>query len=532
MQMLVRKNRSRELPNERMEAAMRVGIEIFLPNSASLVLGLLSVLALAAQAWAQTPANVPIPEYYGVYAVENGKLLNVSGQPSTSTFTPNTVGITVFSGVPRFFAETANEGKLEQVRIPQLLKDLRIVVYHQPAGLASPMMVAGDLRLIRFVYVRNVLQISGDKPAVRRSRGLNAWHRPGVATSEAGLSKVTGFLVRPIPGHPDMVLATPEENLSPGLYELEALHSSDIDFRFLVGQPVDSATQNCLDLSYLDTWQQFKFTPTPCVGSDTPIAPKSVEPSLASPTSQPTESAQLPSSVVGSPATVQPSISSPSTARGPTAAQSALLNTAEWDKILSLGQSVAYTMCREKSFDNCEPGTFAMGRQQISFAWRNVSWKNLFAVPPVQVTVLGVSSHASVRLRIGTKNYSFDYFPTGVTCDSDLTIFLKCPAEGVSQQLVVANYIAQTIPKLALETLGPASEQASAPASTSSVATATGQKKQSSLGTDNTDIQAMAERIRGLVSNYERAGAFRSPLDDEQFLERILGEAKQAGVPP
>jgi len=56
------------------------------------------------------------------------------------------------------------------------------------------------------------------------------------------------------------------------------------------------------------------------------------------------------------------------------------------------------------------------------------------------------------RLKTGGKNYNFDFFLLGVTCEKKL--FVECPQEGISQQNAVAKYVSEAIPKLAAGVFG------------------------------------------------------------------------------
>src|SRR2546430_3001493 len=44
--------------------------------------------------------------------------------------------------------------------------------------------------------------------------------------------------------------------------------------------------------------------------------------------------------------------------------------------------------------------------------------------------------------------------------------------------------------------------------------------------------QQLIEQMKGMIAGYEKADDFQSPLDSQQFLDMILKESQQAGVPP
>jgi len=123
--------------------------------------------------------------------------------------------------------------------------------------------------------------------------------------------------------------------------------------------------------------------------------------------------------------------------------------TTAWDKILGLGGTVTLSMCHERTLVSCEQGRFNLGPKEVSFA--TTTGQNMFAVAPPEVTSIRAGKKpllptASVQLRVGNRNYNFDFIPASINCELDFVV--KCPPEGVAQQLAVANYIAQAIPKL------------------------------------------------------------------------------------
>jgi hypothetical protein len=134
---------------------------------------------------------------------------------------------------------------------------------------------------------------------------------------------------------------------------------------------------------------------------------------------------------------------------------------AMWDKALGLGGPVTFTVCHRRAFANCESGTFSLSPQEISFTPTN--GQKLFSVRSSQVTTVTAHSsrllkNASVELKIEGKTYIFDPFPAGIVCRTD--VYLSCPQQGIDQQLAVANYISQTIPKLASGAIGSSAPEA------------------------------------------------------------------------
>jgi hypothetical protein len=121
-----------------------------------------------------------------------------------------------------------------------------------------------------------------------------------------------------------------------------------------------------------------------------------------------------------------------------------------WEKTLSLGGKILIPVCHELAFRPCDRGILWVSANSVAF--RDIENRTIFSVPPSQVIAKGVSNnstmaYASFGLRVGGRNYDFDFVPFRAGCRTQL--FVQCPPQGVAQQLAVANYVEQTIPKLA-----------------------------------------------------------------------------------
>src|SRR5262249_47983394 len=96
-----------------------------------------------------------------------------------------------------------------------------------------------------------------------------------------------------------------------------------------------------------------------------------------------------------------------------------------FDKALAQGGHLTFAVCHERRASRCEGGDFILGPKEVSFATE--SGQKLFSVVPTDVGMgktwnLGT---AYFRLRIAGKNYNFDFYPFGVTCETKLLV--KCP---------------------------------------------------------------------------------------------------------
>jgi hypothetical protein len=120
-----------------------------------------------------------------------------------------------------------------------------------------------------------------------------------------------------------------------------------------------------------------------------------------------------------------------------------------WDKALGLGGTLTFGAWHYKPA-HFERGTFHLGAKEVSFAV--ASEKTVFSVAPTEAS--SVKSHHpplarnawSLGMKIGGHQYWFSFVPLGVQCENPL----RCgdPA-GYAQEEAVANYVAQTIGKVA-----------------------------------------------------------------------------------
>ncbi len=134
---------------------------------------------------------------------------------------------------------------------------------------------------------------------------------------------------------------------------------------------------------------------------------------------------------------------------------------AAWDKSIAADGTLNLEVVHEKNFDS-EMGTFSMNGKEVSFS---VAGKKVFAVPPAGVLNMETGNGKGrlmmtneeerrlgtwiyFRLKAAGKNYNFDFIPLGVQCEPR-DWYLNCPSEGIAQQRIVAQYVVETITRLA-----------------------------------------------------------------------------------
>jgi tetratricopeptide (TPR) repeat protein len=512
-------------------------------------LGLLLVVGpLGAQALAQTSGNVPVPEYYGTYAVADGKLIDLgSSSAATGTNSVETrigklpgedVGIAGLGGVAGGRCDTSPVAQVSTESLPEMPSDVQFLLYAQASGPMGPMMFAQGLKLSSSAYVRNV-QVSGCSPP-----------KTGVeAAWDLGLGAFVKLRLKPVPSRQDMVLAVPSSPLKPGVYLLEGeiREALSRSFVFAVSPLSDAEAAICWDLTVFPIMlggvvlkmpqpracgnAPAAAALSPPAGTGTPRA----QPAISQP---PAPSAALcdgyDSCFEGALAAIRSSDWQRAIANFEAAANQRPNSPDPWnalglvylgmgrqeeapamlDKGLSLGR-VSLNVCHEVSF-SCQQGTMFLGSEEISFT-RN--GRKEFAVPASKVTPVGVVGFRAAhgfRLRVEGKNYNFDFLPLGVTCDNS-GIMPQCPEQGAAQQLAVANYVLATLPKLASGAFAPqpgGTSGTSAPNAPSSSPSA--------------NLQ-LAEQVKKMIASYETP-SFHSPLDDEPLLQSVISESQATGV--
>lgn len=221
------------------------------------VLVLLQQTAFAADA----SKKIPIPEYYGTYAVVNGKLLAISdGGPST--LTPKQVEIKLGEITPYFRARFGEPlSNVEPANVPQLSADVQFIVYNESATT-----IAKDLRLFNLFYVRNFSLNSADPldNNLRFNGSAFAW--VDLSGGEEEWTKPMRFLAKPVTGQSNMVIAVPDSKLQPGVYLLKSFLWH---FYFVVGDPQKVENRRCIDLSVMTAPGRTAYSFSECNKSQT-----------------------------------------------------------------------------------------------------------------------------------------------------------------------------------------------------------------------------------------------------------------------
>lgn len=185
-----------------------------------------TALALSTVSLAAEP---PLPEFYGLYAVADGKLY------SLDTADPALAALAQPLSLSRNEKEfAAGGGPVSPV--PALPGSLNFLVYVKGNALQA----ASQLSLRQLPFIR-VMTINANDRNWRRTYHVNSW----VSTKEFGYANVGAGSVelrfKPVKGQDEMVIAVPTAALGPGLYRL----GNDFVFAVL---PLDTAeSSRCID---------------------------------------------------------------------------------------------------------------------------------------------------------------------------------------------------------------------------------------------------------------------------------------------
>jgi hypothetical protein len=432
--------------------------------------------------------TLPVPEYFGVYTVVDGKLLKLDGQ-EVHADKLTTIRMGQRLGVGNVVQHQPAAMPPKSIQVPELPADLKFIIYAQAGGAQSPLDIAKTLHLEALVFVRTLTIDTGWPSGIKRSDPENGWDA-GDAVELAGVAggehaRELEFLTKPMPGQKDMVVAGLADKLKPGVYRLtlgerEFFMPASMQGGMLFGvQPVSQGESGkCVDalMTYAMSMSNTKYTSCAGASVNTP-APSSVDPSGGTTDGGNVASASCNSydaCFQGGMAAYRAKDWSTANADFKAAAnqrptsgepyiwlgrilfmdnqphqQSDLTNV--WDKALSLGAQIMIGACHELTLRPCERGDLALSTKSVAFL-ANGS-QEVFSAAPADITpgrILNNSAamHISYSMKVANKNYAIDFIPLG-TQGCQFNLMVQCPQEGITKQVVMAQYVSQVLPKLA-----------------------------------------------------------------------------------
>jgi hypothetical protein len=416
----------------------------------------------------QSDAGLPVPEFYGIYAVSNGRLIKLDGK---EIHTEKSVSVRmgqrqpvsgILNGAPVASSATAS--------VPVFSADLKVIVYVQSGGMVSPLLIAEPLRIEPLVFVRNLSVDTGFPNNVRRTGPENGWEY-GNAPELLGLA--TGdhpegleLLKKPFPGQKDMIIAGFAEKLSPGVYRFTLEPGDDLlglgggkYFTFAVEPIPDAESTKCVDATVTYAMMVSNVKYRACPG----VAARAARDESTATSGCTTYDDCMQTGY----ATFKKSEWGASLAAFRKAAEQnhdglpwfwigdidLLVSVDEvpgaWDKALSSGASLPIPVCRGSLLKGCEQGTLTLSPKTISLQFGR---KEEFTVATTDVISVKPTEHklesfASVDIQVNGKKYSLDPIPLGVPCNWGP--HATCGEDGMAQQKAVADYLAKTISRLA-----------------------------------------------------------------------------------
>jgi len=430
----------------------------------------------AVPAWSQA-----IPEFFGTYAVVDGKLAPMMG--GRGTFAPSQTSLQVYN-FQKMAADSENIFVFDGGEVHFLVFD---------AAVAD---ASASVELYKLPYARNLItrpdglaqvggllnQISGRGGQPQKT--ASPMQKYVVAKTDA--LKVE-LLQKPVPGQPQMVQLVPGSKLDAGMYSLFAVRMQGGQ-PFIMGHLFElksgSETPYCIDLAVtgglggaMDASDARMATPyylakenyVACGASNMPNTPSTANPSGGISGSSNLAPATCGSEYIGcvsagrnamaardwqsaisdfqAAANLNQASSEPWLALGriyERTGQKEELSKA-WDKAIALGATVTITACLGRAPKSCERGVLSLSESSVGFA---VNGKPVFSAAPGEINPGPAPNDHEYDFQASGTRYIFDFFPAGVNCAYN-KVMVQCPPEGLSQQLMLAQYVAQALPKLA-----------------------------------------------------------------------------------
>lgn len=451
--------------------------------------------------------STPVPQYFGTYAVVDGRLLRLDGK----TFNPSKTISVRFADLKNENGFMAGQPGIVQPRdlqIPVFPANLKLVVYEDD----SP---NTEFELESLLYVKDLTTYKVNGGGIAQTFVVNGWDD---SWNLANMRRWSGLpsqdielQYKPVSGQKNMIVAGLDEALPPGVYRLKReeggfatslLGSGGLIFAVEplregeLGKCANLAIQlsdmggvgskytSCSNASPPRTFSGSPDLPprSSAVGATTPLAPSPETPPSTPAVGQGNSNSENAGNAVcngyydcfnaglkayrsqnlaESLADFQAASKADPKQGQPWYWQGiVMLKTRQisqvgqlanvWDKALSLGSIVTISSCHERGIQPCERGDLMLSPNSVSFSRGSIQ---IFNVPPQQTEPGQIQNNASFahvayRFKADGKSYTFDFVPsTWSTCKFDLLV--QCPQMGYAEQLILTQYVAQTLPKLA-----------------------------------------------------------------------------------
>ena len=212
----------------------------------TVTIAFLSVSSLSVSVAQRRPnEGLPLPEYYGFYLVNNGKLCGIGFKVNGCPFRSETITVgTVSQSGP-------NEPPFtyRKVFAVDMSKGVRFINYQE---IFSSQL--GEMKLVPMLYVRNINVDDPQTEIIEKSGTENAWDSgenwiiEGVRNKASEMARPISLLIKPLKN--DMVLGVPDSELTPGLYRITRDRRLLDHVYFWVGNPEKARAVKCVDATY------------------------------------------------------------------------------------------------------------------------------------------------------------------------------------------------------------------------------------------------------------------------------------------
>jgi tetratricopeptide (TPR) repeat protein len=427
-------------------------------------------------AWCQA-----LPEFFGTYAVIDGKLAPMIG--GRGTFTPSQTSLQVYN-FQKMATDSENVFVFDGGEVHFLVFD---------AAVAD---ASASVELYKLPFARNLItrpdglaQVGGllNQISGRGGQPQNAASpMQKYVVAKADALKVE-LLQKPVPGQPQMVQLVPASRLDAGVYSLFAVRMQGGQ-SFIMGQLFElksgSETPYCIDLAVtggfggaIDASDERMARPyylakenyVACGASNMPSAPPTPNPPAGIVPNSNLAPAACGNEYIGCVSAGRNAMSTMDwegaitdfraaanlnqTSPDPWLALGRIYQrtgqreelSKAWDKAIALGGTLALTACLGRAPKFCQRGTLSLSGGSIAFA---VNGKLVFSASPAEVTPDPALNGHEYSFQAAGIRYTFDFFPVVVNCAYNKAMVL-CPPEGVSQQMILAQYASQALLRLA-----------------------------------------------------------------------------------
>jgi hypothetical protein len=431
-----------------------------------------------------------VPEFFGIYAVVDGKTASLIG--GKGSFKPAETSLPLYD-----FQSLSTQ---DQKVLILAGGDLRFQVFDAAVADAS-----ANLTVYKIPFGRNLIT----RPdSLQQAYGMlnQASGRPGPQPKVSPLQKYVlaridtqkiSLLQKPVSGQPQMVQLVPETDFEPGLYAAFAVRSKDGEKTIVwqlfewKGSAGSTEKQFCIDLAITGGFggmmerSDAQMTDPHDLGSGqySTCAASDATGSGTAPAASAANPAPPPVSVKATCADFDGCVKEGNTAFSSDAWPAALADfqaaakfrpaagetwvkvgiaglavgryeelAPAWDSALKLGQTIAVGVCEKQGLHPCQDTVLSLSPAEVSLA--AVGGQKLFSVSPAEVKVKNAGSNGVVAMltfEVSGKKFELQYIPRNVLCTKPS--LLTCPG-GVDQEAAVSKYIADTVPKLASGAFG------------------------------------------------------------------------------